>query len=528
MANFEESFDVIVVGGGNAGFSAATTAAQAGAQVILVETAPESEQGGNTYFTAGAYRYAFDGLDDLLPILYTDEGTKGLPQDLIDKIDITPYRKDDFQADIKRVCQHRSDPELARVLVDGSRGAIQWIADNGGKWHLSFHRQAYEVDGRYKFWGGMVTAFLGGGKALVEWHVRLAVQSGVKIAWGTTASSLVLNDDNTRVLGVQVTHNGTTRTLRARGGVILACGGFQASPDLRAQHLGREWAYAHVRGCKYNTGDGLRLAAQVDAQPTGDYPGCHSVCWDANSPFHGGDRFLTNQYTKSGYPFGLMLNIDGCRFVDEGLDLRNYTYAIFGKEVLKQPESRAFQIWDNQGFKWLRKEEYAPDVTTILEADTLQELAVKLGDRGLRHQQQFLDTIEEYNRAARAFRQENPHIEWDPSKKDGLSTQSSQTKLSLAKSNWAVPLETGPFRAVEIVCGITFTFGGLQVDPHTASVVSQSTGKPIPGLYSVGELLGGLFYSNYPGGSGLTAGTVFGRIAGAHAAAAAQQNVSGT
>src|SRR5256885_7425403 len=162
---FDEIYDAIIVGGGNAGFSAATTAAQHGSHVLLVEKAPQSDAGGNTFFTAGAYRTCYGGLEDLLPILYKADGTKGLPKDLVEKIDMKPYTPADFHADIKRVCKTRADRGLAELLVDGSRDAVQWIADLGGKWTLSFNRQAYEGDGRYKFWGGIVLAFLGKGSS---------------------------------------------------------------------------------------------------------------------------------------------------------------------------------------------------------------------------------------------------------------------------------------------------------------------------------------------------------------------------
>jgi len=260
------------------------------------------------------------------------------------------------------------------------------------------------------------------------------------------------------------------------------------------------------------------MAEVLGAKTAGNYSGCHSTCWDAGSPRNGGDRVLTNQFTKSGYPLGLMLNCDGERFVDEGLDLRNYTYAIFGIAVLKQPSGKAFQVWDAEGAKWLRKEEYGDDVTEKIQADTLEELAEKLVDRGLVNKQRFVQEIREYNEAVQAFEEENPNKKFNPAVKDGLSTQSSKKKLTLAKSNWAKPLTKGPFIAVEITSGVTFTFGGLDIDPNTAQVVSDATRQPIEGLYCCGELLGGLFFSNYPGGSGLTAGTVFGRIAGAHAA----------
>ena len=161
--SFDETYDVVVIGGGNAGFSAATTAAQLGSRVLLVEKAPLADAGGNTFFTAGAYRTCFGGLQDLLPIIYNadDNGSKGLPQELVQRIDMAPYTAADFHADIKRVCKGRADPALADVLVEGSRAAVQWMAELGGKWVFAFNRQAFEVEGRFKFWGGMVLNFLG-------------------------------------------------------------------------------------------------------------------------------------------------------------------------------------------------------------------------------------------------------------------------------------------------------------------------------------------------------------------------------
>jgi len=519
MKPFNALYDVVVVGGGNAGFSAATTAAQKGASVLLVEKASLAENGGNTYYTAGAYRYAFSGLDDLKPILHDVEtGNKGLSEDLLRRIDLQAYPEDAFMKDLMRVTKGRSDQKLAEKLVNESRGAIQWIADNGGKFVLSFNRQAYEIEDRFVFWGGMVTMFRGGGKELVKWHVETAKKNGVEIWWSTPAVQLISDEESGTVLGVEVLKDGRKQRIQARGGVILACGGFSADPALRAQYLGPGWDLAHVRGSPFNTGDGHRMARLIGAKTAGNYSSCHSTCWDAGSPRNGGDRVLTNQFTKSGYPLGLMLNCDGKRFVDEGLDLRNYTYAIFGVEVLKQPSGKAFQVWDSEGASWLRKEEYADEVTTNIRAESLEELADKLVQRGLTNKNKFVETIEEYNEAVEAFTEEHRDLKFNPAVKDGLSTQSSKQRLALAKSNWARPLTKGPYTAVEITSGVTFTFGGLDVNPDTAQVISDTTRQPIGGLYCCGELLGGLFFSNYPGGSGLTAGTVFGRIAGAHAA----------
>lgn len=242
------------------------------------------------------------------------------------------------------------------------------------------------------------------------------------------------------------------------------------------------------------------------------------TAWDTNAPANSGDLILTNQFTKSGYPLGLMFNTDGERFVDEGIDMRNFTYAKFGREILKQPGGVAFQIWDSNGMKWLRKEEYGDDVVEKIVADTVESLAEKLGSKGLANVQAFTDSIHAYNEAVAAHRKENPGLKFDPSKKDGLSTRSANGGISLDKTNWALPIDQAPFVAVKVTCGITFTFGGLAVDPSTCGVISEKTNKAIPGLYCAGEMLGGLFYGNYPGGSGLTSGAVFGRKAGRNAA----------
>jgi succinate dehydrogenase/fumarate reductase flavoprotein subunit len=213
-----------------------------------------------------------------------------------------------------------------------------------------------------------------------------------------------------------------------------------------------------------------------------------------------------------------MLNVDGARFVDEGVDLRNYTYAKFGRAILQQPEHLAFQVWDSRTSGWLRSEEYREERVERITANTLEELADKCAERGLRNKAAFIDTVHEYNEAVYAHRRENPNVKWDPAIRDGLSTQSSTKKLALAKSNWALPLDKGPYVAVKVTCGVTFTFGGVKVDPQTAQLMHGLTGSPVPNIYVAGEMVGGLFYSNYPGGSGLTSGAVFGAKAGKEAA----------
>lgn len=506
------STDVLVIGGGNAGFSAAISAAESGAKsVTIIDACPEDWAGGNSYFTAGAFRAVHHGLQDLLPIVNNVDAATAK------KIDMQPYTAADFAHDIHRICSGRSNPELSRILVNDSNDAIKWLAKKGVRFQLSFNRQAYEIDGRLKFWGGMALKTQDGGKGLIEDHRRIARAMGVNVVFSTTAKSI-----NTRGRGVRsvtvVDASGSEHEIRA-GAVILAAGGFEANPRMRAQFLGPGWDHAKVRGTPYNTGTCLEMAVRdVSALQAGNWSGCHSVAWDANAPSHAGDRLISNEFTKSGYPLGLMLNTRGERFVDEGVDMRNYTYAVFGRAILAQPGHVAFQVWDARAAPWLRGEEYRDGVVEKFTSPTLEGLASKLAQNGLDDPERFVETIAAYNDAVEAFARENPDAKWDPAVKDGLSTQSTAQRLPLAKSNWALPLTRGPFLAVKVTCGVTFTFGGLAVDPQTAGVVASTTRSAVPGLYCCGEMLGDLFYGNYPGGSGLTSGAVFGRRAGRAAA----------
>lgn len=504
--------DVLVVGSGNAGFSAAVSAAQSGARsVLVIDKCPEAWVGGNSYFTAGAYRIAHTGLADLLPLV------NNVSEEESRKIELAPYSETDFRKDLDRICMGRSDQGLADVLVNDSNSAIKWLADNGIRFQLSFNRQAYEVDGKIKFWGGLSLKTQDGGKGMVADHIAAAKRHSILTSWSTTLVALQYNQISCKT-DVTVIQDGTQKVVKACA-VVLAAGGFEANPRMRSQFLGPGWDMAMVRGTPFNTGECIDIAIRdVHAQPVGNWSGCHSVAWDANADANTGNREASNEYTKSGYPLGLMLNIDGHRFVDEGVDLRNYTYAKFGRAILTQPEQIAFQVWDAQMTPFLRSEEYREERVERILGDTLEELAEKCVARGLRDADSFLRTIHEYNDAVRLHREENPSKKWDPAVKDGLSTQSSSKRLPLPKSNWALVLEKGPFMAVKVSCGITFTFGGLKVDPKTAQLVSGSTGLLVPGIFCVGEMMGGLFYSNYPGGSGLTSGAVFGRRAGRAAA----------
>jgi hypothetical protein len=374
------------------------------------------------------------------------------------------------------------------------------------------------VDGRFKFFGGICLKTDDGGRGLINFHQHSAREHGVTVMYSTAAKKLNVDPETGAITSVLVESGGQSLLINARA-VILAAGGFESNPEMRSQYLGPGWDLAHVRGTPYNTGECLEMSVRdISARRAGQWSGCHSVAWDANSPPSSGDRKISNEYTKSGYPLGITVNIRGDRFFDEGSDLRNYTYAKFGKAILQQPKGLAFQIWDKKGIPWLRSEEYRDEVVEKIRGETIEELAENCAANGLENTERFVATLKEYNDAVYRQRKEKSQLKWNPAVLDRLSTQTSSKYLEIPKSNWALPVDEGPFLAVKVGCGITFTFGGLAVDPVTTRAISDQTGKPIPGVFCAGEMVGGLFYENYPGGSGLTSGAVFGRRAGIAAA----------
>ena len=487
-------YDVIVVGGGNAALCAALAAREADARVLVLEKAPEAWRGGNTFFTAGGFRFAFKSFEELCELVgdLSDEEKAAM--------DVSPYTEDEYYDDLMRVTEDLADPDLAMTLVRESQPTVRWMRDRGVRWIPMFGRQAYKVDGRFRFWGGLVLEAVGGGAGLVEMEYAAAAKTGIDVRFEAKVTRLTV-DDRGAVTGVVVRTPGGVEELAA-GAVVLAAGGFDANPEMRTRYLGRNWDLARVRGTPYNTGEAIRMALDIGALPWGHWSGCHAVAWDYNAPWHG-DRKVGDGFQKHSYPLGLIVNLRGERFVDEGADFRNYTYVKYGRAIIEQPRRAAFQIFDQQVLHLLREEYRIREVTRAEDA-TLEGLARKLEI----DVEGFVRTVREYNAAVQPGA-------YNPAVKDGKGTRG----LTPPKSNWALPLDAPPFVGFAVTTGITFTFGGLRITGDAQVVDAEQ--RPIPGLYAAGELVGGLFYQNYPGGAGLMAGAVFGRIAGRAAARAA-------
>ncbi len=471
--------------------SAAVAARNEGASVLMLEKGPREAVGGNSFFAGGGFRFAYEGIEDVCQLIDLSEAE-------LRSVDVGSYTGAKYHEDLMRVTEGLTEPDLAQRLVGESFPTMRWMRDQGMRWALMTGRQAFKVGEVYRFWGGLTVEAVGGGAGLIEHWLGIAEAKGVQLRFDAGAHSLLSGEDGA-ISGVRVRTPAGFEDVAAQA-VVLACGGFEANPEMRTRYLGQGWELAKVRGTRYNTGDGIRMALDIGAQAYGHWSGCHAVAWDAGAPPFG-NRIVGDLFQKHSYPLGIIVNVEARRFVDEGADFRNYTYAKYGREVLKQPRQLAFQIFDEKTRAMLR-DEYRISRITKAEGNTIEELAEGLGlDPSALRQ-----TVDEYNAACSPGH-------FDATVLDGKGTKG----IEPPKSNWALPIDTPPYLGFAVTCGITFTFGGLRIEPATGQVLDD-TDRPMTGLYAAGELVGGLFWHNYPGGAGLMAGSVFGRSAGAAAA----------
>jgi tricarballylate dehydrogenase len=488
----DAAYDVIVVGAGNAALCAALAAQEQGAKVLVLEKASEEERGGNSTFTAGGFRFVHEGVDDLRKDVLVDLSDAEAKQMLI-----PPFTTETYTDDLMRATEYLSEPDLIDLLVGRSRETVVWMREKGVRWIPMFKRQSYLVNGVQHFFGGMAVEAVGGGWGLVDFLFKSAERYGITVRYDTGMRKLMQNRKG-EITGVTVFGPDGYEEISAKA-VVLACGGFEADPEMRVRYYGPGWELARVRGTRHNTGDGIKAALEIGAAAFGGWSTCHAVQWDLSAPPFG-DRVVLDNFQKHSYPIGIIVNLDGERFVDEGADYRNHTYARYGREVMKQPKRTAVQIFDAKTIGMVR-DEYRIKQVTKAEAPTLAALAEKIGIDG----EGLARTVREFNAACRPGK-------YNPAILDGVATEG----VAPPKSNWALPIDQPPYTGFVVTCGITFSFGGLRINER--GEVQDTSDRTIPGLYAAGEIVGGLFYENYLGGAGLMSGAVFGRLAGASAA----------
>jgi tricarballylate dehydrogenase len=436
----------------------------AGAEVILLEKAPKLQRGGNTAIADAQIRYPHEP-DEYCP---------------------TGQSKEDFFNAFMRVSRGRANKELIRVIVDSAAGVVDWLTELGVRWEKGYPNVA-----------GYRRQPVGGGWQLVDTLYKHLERGGVHVAYETAGEKL-LTDRSGRVIGVRALEPDGYTDVKARDGVVIASGGFEANVEMRVRYLGRFMDNVILRGTRYNTGEGLTMALEIGAMPAGQWGDFHSAVLDARStPFECG---VTAIYI---FQLGLFIDEDGERFLDEGEDFRDQTYVKFSKAIMNHKSGVAFNVFDNKvraedPDAWKRAIRTAEEP---YEAATIRELAEIIRVPPERMER----TIQAYNAACQPGT-------FDPLRLDGLCTKG----LALNKTNWARPLDAPPFLAYPVTGGITFTFGGLKANAHAQ--VIHTSGRVIPGLYVAGEPMGELYYYNYMGATSVLRGAVFGRVAGRHAA----------
>jgi tricarballylate dehydrogenase len=454
------SYDVAVLGGGNAALCAALTARQAGASVIVLECAPRDFRGGNSRHTRNL-RCAHAAPTEVLT---------------------ETYPEDELMADLLRVNGNETDEALARLVVERSAACPAWMRTFGVRFQASL-RGTLHLSRTNAF-------FLGGGKALMNSYYAAAERHGIDVLYEAEVVGLDLHDGIFH--GASVSLGGRVETVRANA-VVVAAGGFEANLEWLREAWGEAAGNFIVRGTPYNKGTVLRMMLDAGAQPIGDPRECHAVAIDGRAPkFDGG--IVTR---LDSVPLGIAVNKDGERFYDEGEDFWPKRYAIWGKLVARQPDQIAYSIVDAKVH-----DRFMPSVFPPIEAGSIRELASKLGLSCERLEA----TVAAFNHAVR--RGSFDHTQLDDCRTEGLTPP---------KTHWAQRIETPPFWGYPLRPGITFTYLGVRVDEH-ARVLDRS-GVPFRNVYAAGEIMAGnILRKGYIAGIGMTIGTVFGRIAGESAA----------
>jgi tricarballylate dehydrogenase len=460
MLDLTQAFDVLVIGGGNAGLCAAMTAKRTAPRVLLLESSPEVFRGGNSRHTRDI-RYMHDRGNDYAT---------------------GPYTEEEFWDDLRRVTGGETTEPLARLTIRDSVDLDEWMAAHGVRWQRPLAGTLHLA--RTNLF------FLGGGKAMINAYYDTARRLGVEVAYAAEVRQLKVADGAFHF--ATVSYNGTSHDVRAKA-VVVASGGFEANIPWLRKYWGDAADNFVIRGTKYNQGLMLEQLLEQGAKPVGNPREFHAVAVDARAPkFDGG--IVTR---LDSVPFGIVVNRDAQRFYDEGEDFWPKRYAIWGGLIARQPGQVAYSIGDAKAMG-----RFMPSVFPAVEAGTLAELARTLGLDPAAVQA----TVDAFNRSVRPGN-------FDASQLDDCRTEG----LTPPKSHWAVPIDRPPFWAYPLRPGITFTYLGLTVD-DCARVIMQD-GRPASNIFAAGEVMAGnILGKGYLAGFGLTIGTVFGRIAGREAA----------
>jgi tricarballylate dehydrogenase len=461
MADLDQTWDVLVLGGGNAALCAAIAARRKGGSVLVLEAAPKFYRGGNTRHTRNM-RCAHDAATDTLS---------------------GPYTEDEFWDDLLRITGGNTDEQLARYMIAKSKEMLVWIAEQGVRFQPSL--------GGTLSLGRTNSFFLGGGRAMLNTLYQTAEDLGVAVAYDTEVVDLDIAAGRCRSVTVAV--EGTHKTVRSKA-VVAACGGFEANIGWLKEYWGPPADNFLIRGTPYNKGRVLKVLLDKGVQPVGDPTQCHAVAIDARAPkFDGG--IITR---LDCVVFGIVVNKHGKRFYDEGEDIWPKRYAIWGRLVAQQPDQIAWIVFDAPKLKLFMPSLYPP-----LSAPTVPDLAHKLQLDAAA----LAQTVDTFNAAVQPGTFNSDIL-------DGCRTEG----LTPDKTNWARPLDTPPYYAYPVRPGITFTYLGTRVDRQARMVMSA--GGPSENLFAAGEIMAGnVLGRGYAAGIGMTIGSVFGRIAGEEAAA---------
>lgn len=459
------SYDIAVIGGGNAALCAAMTAAEAGAKVLILETAPKAYRGGNSRHTRN-FRCMHSG--PLGPL-------------------VEEYSEEEYLADLLKVTGGKTDEHLARLAIRTSEECLPWMQEHGVRFQPS-------LSGTLSL-ARTNAFFMGGGKSLVNAYYRTAEKLGVDVLYEAAVTHLELEGD--QITRVDYTHEGQMHSISPKS-VVVASGGFQADTDWLTRAWGPAAQNFLIRGTPYNRGVVLADLLEQGVQSVGDADQCHAVAIDGRAPKYDGGIVTRLDCV----PFSVVVNKNAERFYDEGEDVWPKRYAIWGRLVAAQPEQVGYVIIDAKSL-----ELFMPSVFPPLKADTLEELADMMGlpvDK-------LRQTVDSFNAAC------GDTSNFHPTELDGVTTAG----ITPPKTNWARPITEPPFYGYTLRTGVTFTYLGLKVDDNAQC--STKTGL-IRNLWAAGETMAGsILGQGYLAGFGMTIGTVFGRIAGREAAAHANQ-----